>query len=838
MFESALELMQVTQVGEFTMDGTPKTPSGLSKVVVNLLGKFGLERKEEDKLAGYLQMLKMGPKLLRLMPGRKMKGVRDWLTVYAYWNAGSADNIAAMLWYIAKEILGMQLVDNGLSIPEPKPIATKGVIHPAKREVFENPREYLEWYDRWFPERKMWPRVGLLLYRKHVISNVTYVDKLILGMETGGIVPVPFFINGVEAHIIVRDYFTSTSEMEARKRGVKKCSLKENEAVRVDAVVSTIGFPLVGGPAGSMEAGRKIEVARQILTTKNVPYIVAAPLITQDIESWTSSGVAGLQSVVLYVLPELDGAIDTVPLGGLVGEEIELIDDRISRLTGRLKKWIALKKKPRKRVKVAVVLYGYPPNVGASGTAALLNVPKSLRKVLTELKDQGYDVGDILDMDAEQLIREVRDSDDVYHVTKKQHRSIGDILSVSHVEADDWIGVGNADKIDRKWGRGKGALNVIKSTAESYLVGGVRRGNIWIGCQPPVGVPGDPMRLLFEKETTPHPQYAAFYRWIENGFGADICIHFGMHGTVEWLPGPSLGNNQQSWPDILLGNMPNLYIYAANNPSESSIAKRRGYGVIISHNIPPYARAGLYNELAVLKGLIHDYRETKVEKRPTVYDDIRANADKTGLTAQLTLTEDADTCIAQLEQYLQVLESRLFSSGLHVLGESPEKPQLAEYIRPLLGPLGDDETVLNSVCLDDVLDLSRLGYEDEETRATICEAREARDRLLLCREELTGLLNGMKGGFVEPAPGGDVIRDGKDVLPTGKNIFALDPYRLPSRSAFASGVLLAEEYIQQHRDANGGQFPETIAVPLWGLDNIKTKGESVAIGTKKKPNPS
>lgn len=132
---------------------------------------------------------------------------------------------------------------------------------------------------------------------------------------------------------------------------------------------------------------------------------------------------------------------------------------------------------------------------------------------------------------------------------------------------------------------------------------------MWIGVQPPLGIQGDPMRLMFERDLTPHPQYVAYYKWLQNEFQADALVHFGMHGTVEWLPGSPLGNTGYSWSDILLGNLPNLYIYAANNPSESMLAKRRGYGVLISHNVPPYGRAGLYKELVSLRDLISEYRE-------------------------------------------------------------------------------------------------------------------------------------------------------------------------------------------------------------------------------------
>ena len=74
-----------------------------------------------------------------------------------------------------------------------------------------------------------------------------------------------------------------------------------------------------------------------------------------------------------------------------------------------------------------------------------------------------------------------------------------------------------------------------------------------------------------------------------------------------------------------------------------------------------------------------------------------------------------------------------------------------------------------------------------------------------------------------------MLRDGISVLPTGRNIHALDPYRMPSAAAWARGQRVAQETIRQHLEANGGLYPETVAVTLWGLDTIKTRGESIAI---------
>ncbi|MEH2275376.1 MAG: magnesium chelatase subunit H [Nostoc sp.] len=821
VFESALELMSLTKLGDFAIGDKPK---GMPKPVKFILDKFSNGR-EEDKLAGYISFLKIGPKLLKYVPGQKVQDLRNWLIIYGYWNAGGPENVASLFWTLAEKYLGLKVGD----IPPLVETPNIGLLHPDYQGFFESPREYLEWYkthcrdaiNRVSPNRVS-PVVGILLYRKHVITKQPYIPQLIRSFESAGLIPLPIFINGVEGHVAVRDLMTSDYEIQQRQLGNIETPSLSKEAVKVDAIVSTIGFPLVGGPAGSMEAGRQVEVAKRILTAKNVPYIVAAPLLIQDISSWTRQGVGGLQSVVLYALPELDGAIDTVPLGGLVGENIYLVPERVQRLIGRVKSWVALRQKPASERKIAIILYGFPPGYGAVGTAALLNVPRSLLKFLHALKDQGYTVGDLPD-DGEELIRSLKEADE----------SLNDVenipASVNVRTLEKWLGYLQTSRIEKQWKSLTGTG--IKTYGDEFQIGGVQLGNVWIGVQPPLGIQGDPMRLMFERDLTPHPQYAAYYKWLQNEFQADAVVHFGMHGTVEWLPGSPLGNTGYSWSDILLGDLPNLYIYAANNPSESMLAKRRGYGVLISHNVPPYGRAGLYKELVALRDLISEYREDP-QKNYVLKEAICKKIVDSGLDADCPF-EDAkrlgiaftpenmrmfsghafDDYLVELYEYLQVLENRLFSSGLHTLGESPNEEELGAYLEAYFGE-------------DEEENEPQRRKEHREKREE--EERLIRDLLMQSTDELTNLLRGLNGEYIPPAPGGDLLRDGAGVLPTGRNIHALDPYRMPSPAAYERGREIAQKIIAQHLDEHG-KYPETIAVMLWGLDAIKTKGESLGI---------
>eukprot|EP00178_Gracilaria_changii_P019984 TRINITY_DN57_c1_g2_i1.p1 TRINITY_DN57_c1_g2~~TRINITY_DN57_c1_g2_i1.p1 ORF type:complete len:1335 (-),score=234.98 TRINITY_DN57_c1_g2_i1:2561-6565(-) len=857
VFESALELMSQTKVGLFQMSNAANnTPSsgGMPNAVKLILRKLGLAPREEDKLAGYLSLLKNAPKLLKLIPGKKVRDMRNWLSVYAYWNAGGVDNILSMCKYLVQEVLERQLPSQQ-SIPQVSQIPNVGLLHPDYDGIFEHPAQYLQWYQKRFPERIALPRVAVLLYRKHVVSKLDYIPKLIASMEDEAVIPVPVFITGVEAHIIVRDFLTSHHKEEARSRGERIYgSHKVGKTCLVDAVVSTIGFPLVGGPAGSMAGARNADVGKTILQQMNVPYIVAAPLLIQDLRSWHQQGVAGLQSVVLYSLPELDGAIDTVCIGGLVGDQIYLVKDRVRRLTGRLRKWISLRKKHNHDKRVAIIVYGFPPSIGATGTAALLNVPKSLSNILKRLSDEGFDVGDAHTKSPDEILRLLKESDQVLDGGSLSGKSARDVFEsttkVSSSDLRNWIGSRNTKRIENAWNGELGSSNNIKTVEQSHLLGGLSFGNVWIGVQPPLGIVGDPMRMMFERDLTPHPQYAAFYRWLEEGFCADAMIHIGTHGTYEWLPGNPLGNTKENWSDIFVGNVPNLYIYAANNPSEGSLAKRRGYATIVSHNVPPYGRAALYGQLEEMKNLVWEFNETKqmgnpVEKLMEIRKLLEEKLITSGLNVDLGLdfTQEIENAefVGSISTYLKTLESRLFSSGLHVFGQAPGHDEAVGYVEAILGDNSDAIDEKDRLPLSRAIVAAEMGEPADGSkwlsfdRSSFCHldcvktAIEVLPKLLGTGRELDNVVRGLNGEYIEAAPGGDLLRDGAGVLPTGANIHALDPYRLPSPAAYQTGRAISDRTIRVHMEANNGQYPETVAVPLWGLDNIKTKGESVGI---------
>lgn len=281
-------------------------------------------------------------------------------------------------------------------------------------------------------------------------------------------------------------------------------------------------------------------------------------------------------------------------------------------------------------------------------------------------------------------------------------------------------------------------------------------------------------------------------------------------------------------------------------------------------------RAGLYLELANLKELVDEYRtgtpeDASSQTKQAMYDvaqrcgmlsDVPLLAIPNDKSTTVTATELPESLsvdsfnawVLELSVYLNVLQDRLFSSGLHILGNNPSEEEVNSYLNAYFGDKANDD-ILREVhakvreqpksshgwlaeFLDQFVQLfggQEAEVDETEHDSVVDEATSITQALLKSHEELSSLVTGLDGGYIKPKPGGDLLRDGPSVLPTGRNTHALDPYRMPSPGAWARGQRAAQEIIRQHRQANNGNYPETVAVTLWGLDAIKTRGESVAI---------
>ncbi len=249
------------------------------------------------------------------------------------------------------------------------------------------------------------------------------------------------------------------------------------------------------------------------------------------------------------------------------------------------------------------------------------------------------------------------------------------------------------------------------------------------------------------------------------------------------MPGKQVGLSGEDWPDRLIGNLPNIYLYACNNPSEASLAKRRSNAVTITHLTPPVIAAGLYKGLQELKDSLVRWRE--------MLDDDAARPELAALIReQAEILDFSETDIDALWLKLLETEEALVPEGLHVLGEELSDHQCQSYVDAIDG----------------------LGSEEQNRLF----------KALKKQSEIPALMDALAGKYIPPVPGGDIVRS-TDILPTGRNIHAFDPFRMPTVFACRQGEIQAELLLKTHKTT-----PQTVALVLWGSDNIKSDGQQIA----------
>ncbi len=811
---SAGEVIKLTRIGQFRMD---KPASGAMALLKRLRGA---KKNGTSAAAQQVTMLRRLPKMLRFIPGTA-QDVRAYFLTLQYWLAGTDDNIANLVRFLADRYADgpRRALRGSLKVPAPIVYPEVGVYHPRMAGRIGERAEALP-----APAVAAKASVGLLVMRSLVLAgDATHYDGVIQALEARGLRVIPAFATGLDARPAVQKFFT-----------------KDNRAT-VDAIVSLTGFSLVGGPAYNDS-----KAAEDMLAGLDVPYLAAHALEFQTIEQWGASerGLHPVENTMMVAIPELDGATGPTVFGGRSdgagkpcqgchrgctfsvadnARSMQVCIDRAEMLAARVSKLIDLRRAARKDRKLAIVLFNFPPNAGSTGTAAYLSVYQSLWNTLSALQRAGYDV--TLPDSVDHLRERILGGNAAQYGAGA---NVAARVSVDdHVRRERWL-----SEIETQWGPAPGK---IQADGRSIFILGEKFGNVFVGVQPTFGYEGDPMRLLFERGFAPTHAFSAFYRWLREDFGAHAVLHFGTHGALEFMPGKQAGMSGTSWPDRLIGDLPNLYLYAANNPSEGTIAKRRAAATLISYLTPPVAKAGLYRGLVDLKSSLDRYRSLPPEaddERCRLAELLQAQAATLDLVAaEPAWTGDLDARVSSVGAALHELEQTLIPHGLHVVGEplSPEERvdmllALAEGSHGVTPNRSAIEALVQGDSLARVLELSGLP-QGEESTAILRQLKET-NALLSEDHEIGAMLGALDGRFVRPVPGGDLIRT-PQMLPTGRNVHGFDPFRIPSAFAVGDGMRQASKLLDRHlSEANA--LPECVALVLWGTDNLKSEGGPIA----------
>ena len=742
-------IVRLTRMGDLDM---MKPASAAMQLLKSLKPKMKPGAQGGERTMKTLRRL---PKILRLIPG-KAQDLRAWFLAMQYWLGGSDDNIEQMVRFLLSRYASRPAWQ-GVRSQAPIDYPDVGLYHP------DLPGHHITTDPALLPgPAEPVATVGILLLRSYILaSDAAHYDAVIRAFEARGIRVIAAFAGGLDGRPAVETYF----------RG------------RVDALVSLTGFSLVGGPAYNDSAA-----AVAMLSDLDVPYIAAQPLEFQTLGQWAASGqgLGPIETTMLIALPEIDGATNPTVFAGRHGAQgcrgcaracpcasdtraMAPCPERIATLAEKTLRLARLHRLRNADKKVGIILFGFPPNAGAVGTAAYLSVFESLHATLMRLKSEGYA------LDVPETVDALRAA-----VLAGNAAQFGQEANVAaHVDVDTIVRrAPHLAEIEAVWGPAPGR---IRSDGRGVFILGCRFGNVFVGIQPTFGYEGDPMRLLFERGFAPTHAFATFYLWLRDIWQADVLLHFGMHGALEFMPGKQAGPGAGDWPDRLIGEMPNVYLYAANNPSEATLAKRRSNAVIVTHLTPPLASAGLYKGLAELKDSLTRWRGAAASDpaRPDLARLIRDQA----AAVDLDGTDPDRLWLTLLET-----EASLIPDGLHVLGR-PMSPEARAQMIALMPPGA---------------------------------ARDHAATLLAGDHELPALMRALSARYIPPVPGGDLIR-APEILPTGRNIHAFDPFRMPTAFAMEQGARQADLLLATH-----SRLPRSVALVLWGSDNIKSDGTPLA----------
>ncbi|MCG2829145.1 cobaltochelatase subunit CobN [Methanothermobacter sp. K4] len=664
------------------------------------------------------------------------------------------------------------------------------LYHPLAPRVYTDRASYTEWYMNTTLYRPGAPWVGVAILNRYYLSgNMDVYETLIQKLEAKGLNVIP--------------YFYCSDPIGASRR-----FFMVNNSSVIDALVACVQF-------GYWPDNQTIT----FFTDLNVPVQGPLPVFLQTslddyINSSRQQGLRGLEYYWLAMF-EMQGRIEPIliggnrvsnpdPITGVTLKEYVAYEPGINQLVERTLSWVKLRKTVNSEKRVAVIYFDSTHDEGMPATNGL-NLYASLSNILLAMRAAGYTTGNgnlTPEYIYELINRAGRNPRNMKQSELRKLVEAGCItLPVS--EYLQWYSKLPATlrrQVEAIWGPAPGNIMVYN---RSIVIPGFILGNMFIGPQPVWKWNG----TLNNGTLPPTHQFIAFYLWLQNGFRADAVVHIGQHGTLELLPGHVNAMTENDWPNTLIGSIPNIHLLKMEDPLEAVInpAKRRAYAVTISYLIPPVMRTELYGVYQELADLLGSYSTAEasgdLERMNVLKSLIRDGVKRAGLDVRLNVSNSTDFSVirVRLEEYLHELTEILMPYGLHTFGELPDSETLERFLDAIIS-------------FDPA---NRTARRDEIRNLLIMSASN----------EMASLLRALNGEFIQPAPARSPIIN-LAALPTGRNMYTFDPSSIPDPAAVVMGSRAAEEMLKRHRDANGGRYPQTVAVDIG--DVISTGGQSIA----------
>jgi cobaltochelatase CobN len=514
----------------------------------------------------------------------------------------------------------------------------------------------------------------------------------------------------------------------------------------------------------------------------------------------SSRGLSQSDLAMQVVLPELDGRLLTTAISfkaeqsEVAGLEFARVvhqpsPDGIAAAARNAALWARLATMPRAERKLALVLSDYPGAAGQAAHAVGLDAIASTAEILRLLNGEGFNVGEVLP-DSRYLVAELCDAEPAPILSIGEYKRL---LATLDAQA--------RAKIIAAWGAPEDDPAVRHG---HFTMRFARHGKLIAAIQPDRGNAIDRKGSYHDPDLPPRHAYAAFYLWLREVERIHALIHLGTHGTLEWLPGKAMALSASCLPAALLGGLPVIYPFIVNNPGEAAAAKRRLGAVTIGHLTPPLKSVGHSNDTLELERLIDEYAAADgLDRRRTALlrEDILDRAAEVGLLAEsgADRASSKGDQLARLDAYLCDVKDLQIRDGLHVFGRAPDAQRRVEF-------------------------LASLAQSNPETPAETLTARFDQ----AASSERAALIAALDGKFVPPGPSGAPTRGHADVLPTGRNLYAIDPRAVPTRSAVVLAEKAAQELLRRHLQDHG-EWPSALVMDVWGSATMRTGGEDLAL---------
>lgn len=754
--------------------------------------------------------------------------------LHAYYVNGGRANMDAFLRALKSHLAGNQ---DWTRLPEPIVFPPAALYHPRLPSiVLPTPAAFLKWRGLEADPARRPPIIGIAFHQQSISAEQTaFIDDLIARIEEkGGAIAWPFYSPVLDAD------------------SIRRMALLDGKPI-VDVLINT-------------QITLSPEARRQEFEALGIPVIQAMAYRRGDAADWAADpqGVQ-LMDVPFYLAQAEYTGITDIQIAAATrkgDDQVEPIAAQSAAVAGKALNLARLQRKAAAERKVAVFFWNYPSGE-KNLSASFMNLPRSFVATLAALQAAGYrtETQDEkpLTLLLQRLLKPAYEPPENQAVLRDLLRD-GLAGRLPLADYKRWLAglPGSVQAQMREfWGEPEKSSMLLSQGGERFFViPRLQLGNVTLLPQPGRGERGgDKEKALYHSSSAaPSHYYLATYLWARQAFGADALVHYGTHGSQEWLPGKERGlSASHDYPMLAVGDVPVVYPYIVDNVGEATQARRRGRATIISHQTPPFAPAGLHAALTEIHDLLHQWL---AQEEGGVKDKIRVEflvkVRKERIPADLGWSEariaaEFPAFVTAVHDHLHELARSAQPLGLHTFGQGPDEQLRVATVLMMLGKdfwegmAGPDEEAdemlvgdwqklaastpfrkLQAILRGDQSQDAAVAQMPEATRAKVAKAREWY-AALSGASEMQGLLNALAGRYIPTSYGGDPIKS-PDTLPTGRNLYGFDPSRVPTKAAWEAGKEAMDQLIAAHRAKHGGQPPKKLTFTLWSVETMRHFG--------------